>query len=67
MPAGVVRGCGRQTMAVGLNLLTFWGVGLPLCAFLGFQAGDGGEGAVDWYGYGMPFHLCMPVESHSSM
>jgi len=29
---------------VGLNLLTFWGVGLPLCSFLGSRAGDQGLG-----------------------
>ena len=35
-PAGIVRGCGRQTSAACLNLLTFWGVGLPLAAGLAF-------------------------------
>ncbi len=31
-----MRGCGRQTSAACLNLLTFWGVGLPLAAGLAF-------------------------------
>lgn len=34
---GIVRGCGRQVSAACINLLTFWGLGLPLSAVLGFS------------------------------
>ena len=46
-------------MAVGLNLLTFWGVGLPLCAFLGFKQGMGVRGL--WIGMTTvrPFLACL--------
>lgn len=43
-PTGAIRGCGRQMTAACLNLSTFWGIGVPLAAFLGFKASLGVKG-----------------------
>ena len=46
--AGIMRGCGRQLLASGLNLLSYWGLGLPLALVLGLHFGLGVQGL--WYG-----------------
>lgn len=46
--AGVMRGCGRQLLASGLNLVSYWGLGLPLALVLGLHYGLGVQGL--WYG-----------------
>lgn len=38
--AGIVRGCGRQLWAACINLMTFWGLGIPLAAALAFSNGQ---------------------------
>lgn len=46
--AGVMRGAGRQLLASVLNLITYWGLGLPLCVALGVHYGLGVQGL--WWG-----------------
>lgn len=46
--AGIMRGCGRQLLASGLNLVSYWGLGLPLALVLGLHFGLGVQGL--WYG-----------------
>ena len=46
--SGVVRGCGRQLVAAILNLVTYWGIGIPLAASLAFAAHLGIKGL--WLG-----------------
>ena len=46
--AGVLRGCGRQSLGAAVNVAFFWFLGLPLAWVLGFQAGFGIEGM--WWG-----------------
>ena len=46
--AGVVRGCGRQLVAACMNVFTYWGVGIPLAAYLGFRTPLGVSGL--WIG-----------------
>lgn len=41
---GVLRGAGRQALGAGLNLLTYWCMGLPLAGLLAFKAGWGIHG-----------------------
>ena len=43
-----MRGCGRQLLASGLNLVSYWGLGLPLALVLGLHLGLGVQGL--WYG-----------------
>ena len=38
---GILRGCGLQGRSAAINLLSNWGVGLPLALLLGFVAGQG--------------------------
>ncbi len=42
--AGVMRGAGRQLLASILNLITYWGLGLPLAILLGVYFKLGVEG-----------------------
>ena len=39
MPAGVVRGCGRQLLGASINVCTYWLLGLPFAMILGFPLG----------------------------
>lgn len=34
--AGVMRGCGRQKIGAAINLVTYWGIGLPASIALAF-------------------------------
>jgi multidrug resistance protein, MATE family len=45
---GVLQGVGRQGVAAVCNLVSYWGVGLPLAAALTFTAGEGVRGL--WIG-----------------
>ena len=62
--AGVMRGAGRQLLASILNLITYWGLGLPLSCVLGLHYGLGVQGL--WWGLattttvqvGVPSLLC---------
>ncbi|EIE25012.1 MATE efflux family protein [Coccomyxa subellipsoidea C-169] len=45
---GVMRGAGRQLLASILNLITYWGLGLPLSCVLGLHYGLGVQGL--WWG-----------------
>ena len=38
---GILRGCGLQGRSAAINLLSNWGVGLPLALLLGFVEGQG--------------------------
>ncbi len=46
--AGVLRGVGDTRVPMLVNLLGFWGVGLPVSAVLAFQVGMGPPGV--WWG-----------------
>lgn len=46
--AGIMRGAGRQLLASILNLITYWGLGLPLAVLLGIHYTLGVLGL--WYG-----------------
>lgn len=46
--AGILRGCGRQSLGAIVNVAFFWFLGLPLAWILGFKAGWGIEGM--WWG-----------------
>ena len=46
--AGVLRGCGRQTLVAFTNFLGFWVLGLPVGALLAFECGLGVYGV--WWG-----------------
>lgn len=46
--AGALRGVGDTRVPMVLNLVGFWGVGLPVSAFLGFGLGMGPTGV--WWG-----------------
>ncbi len=43
-----MRGAGRQLLASILNLITYWGLGLPLSTVLGLHYGLGVQGL--WWG-----------------
>ncbi|CAL8462043.1 g1574 [Coccomyxa elongata] len=45
---GIMRGAGRQLLASILNLITYWGLGLPLASVLGLHYGLGVQGL--WWG-----------------
>ena len=47
--SGVLRGMGRQKRVALLNLLGFWGLGLPFGALLAFVGGLGVYGI--WWGF----------------
>ncbi|MEW5297746.1 MAG: hypothetical protein WDW36_000930 [Sanguina aurantia] len=42
--AGVLRGCGRQKIGATINLVMYWGLGLPFSCFLAFRVGMGAMG-----------------------
>ncbi|GFH13564.1 multidrug and toxic compound extrusion protein, partial [Haematococcus lacustris] len=42
--AGVLRGCGRQKIGATINLVMYWGLGLPFSCFLAFRMGMGAMG-----------------------
>lgn len=42
--SGVIRGCGRQSLGATINIVTYWGVGIPLAATLAFKVGLGVKG-----------------------
>lgn len=42
--AGVLRGCGRQKIGATINLIMYWGLGLPFSCFLAFRVGMGAMG-----------------------
>lgn len=37
----IIRGSGRQELGAKVGLVTWWGVGLPLSAWMGFHCGGG--------------------------
>lgn len=41
---GAARGCGRQGLAAGVTLASYWLLGLPLAALLGLRLGHGAPG-----------------------
>lgn len=46
--AGIVRGCGRQSLGAKINLISYWVLGTPLCYTLAFKVGLGVQGL--WWG-----------------
>ena len=46
--SGIMRGAGRQLLASILNLISYWGLGLPLALLLGIRWGLGVQGL--WWG-----------------
>jgi MATE family multidrug resistance protein len=42
--AGVMRGCGRQKIGASINLVTYWGLGLPIACLLAFPGKLGALG-----------------------
>ncbi|KAG1658935.1 hypothetical protein FOA52_007127 [Chlamydomonas sp. UWO 241] len=42
--AGVLRGCGRQKIGATINLIAYWGIGLPISCVLAFKMGLGAMG-----------------------
>jgi hypothetical protein len=42
--SGVMRGCGRQRIGALVNLVTYWGIGLPVSCLLAFKGGLGALG-----------------------
>jgi len=42
--AGVLRGCGRQKIGATINLVMYWGLGLPFSCILAFKLGLGAMG-----------------------
>jgi len=42
--AGVLRGCGRQKIGATINLVMYWGLGLPFSCILAFKMGLGAMG-----------------------
>lgn len=44
MLAGVLRGCGRQKIGAIINLVMYWGIGLPFSCVLAFRMGLGAMG-----------------------
>jgi Na+-driven multidrug efflux pump len=42
--AGVLRGCGRQKIGATINLIAYWGIGLPVSCVLAFKMGLGAMG-----------------------
>ncbi|KAG7376907.1 hypothetical protein PHYPSEUDO_012563 [Phytophthora pseudosyringae] len=48
---GVFRGAGKQTSAAITNALAYYGIGIPVGAYLAFHCGLGVEGL--WFGTGL--------------
>jgi MATE family multidrug resistance protein len=42
--AGILRGCGRQKIGATINLVTYWGFGLPFSCLLAFPGKLGALG-----------------------
>ena len=63
--AGIMRGAGRQLLASILNLISYWGLGLPLALLLGVHWGLGVQGL--WWGLAATTSVQVsPLLSHAS-
>ncbi|XP_024022746.1 protein DETOXIFICATION 49 [Morus notabilis] len=56
---GVLKGSARPTLAAFINLITFYGVGLPVAMLVGFKMGEGLVGL--WYGLFAAQIVCLLV------